>query len=157
MCAGLFNPLRQKDYWDIGDIFGDGVGFSYYRQVCGTNSCIGTALVNGWCYKAVAVNYVLFGILFHSCETKKYAWWPSVDVEYLPGIWCNASGDCECKKAWAWAGYQGWTGSDIHVSDPTSCARTDCPSCHLIYEDASVFAFTWDGEINISTPPRPHI
>ena len=116
-CAVCFG-FRGMDGWDIGELHlaGREGGFAPFNQPgCGTGRCGGTVAVNGACYRAAEVNYLLWGAAHAMCRD---AWfdWPKKIVKSSDGgkiygyrlpcgrvTECNpfdCAGACESVRTW---------------------------------------------------------
>ena len=95
LCSGKW----QTDSWDIGYLHEIE---SNYLPGCMTGRCEETVEVNGKCYNAHAVNYYLWGVTSAFCLEGKAVMNTGIN-------WARISGDYDCKKKWAEAGYAGST------------------------------------------------
>jgi hypothetical protein len=142
-------PLNESD-WILRD----------YGSVCASKetapSCIKSIQVDGQCFYAGSVNYVVFGTMFDLCNTYYATAYPLnnqfTQNEMLKWIdWYKGKGwtglqtprpNFQSSNDWALAGFNIWP----HGALTPSGDRPDCsPTCSLPYQGGA-FTVNWDGE-----------
>ncbi len=132
MCSHFANP----NGWDIYELYSDtGQVFQDYWRTQGCATCINTVSVDGQCWPAWAVNYLLFGYAFRLChdflnetidlhyfQEREGDWWTEDQAtSYVyRWNWCGAAlsrfsqtvyrhpRDARWKSEWTKAAYRGW-------------------------------------------------
>jgi hypothetical protein len=124
LCESVFGVISQtKDVaWDINELFGlsagpnrqRGAGNGSFKQPSRSVS------VNGKCYDAAAVNYVMYGKIASLCQ--EFNWLGKWGQEMKAGAWKRLAyghGVDGETKAWYEAGYDGWsTSSSVYSFTP---------------------------------------
>jgi RHS repeat-associated protein len=131
--------------WDIAQLNENGWLFEapYWHQpgdipLCATKcpaaptdeGCLRTVTVDGACFHAYAVNYVLYGAVFRYCFGSSYASQTAMEDSILAWTGLKYGGvETKEKIAWADAGFHVWPG---FAATPHSAAVTACaPTCSV--------------------------
>jgi RHS repeat-associated protein len=115
---GIMQRYSNWNYsWDIPDLhFQSWINDEPYAGRCATGNCKNTVEVDGKCFYAGSVNYVIFGVMWNLCDNYEI-----FGKGFIYAYKRNASNYTPSKK-WFSAGYNGWP---IAASTPPS----DRPKC----------------------------
>jgi len=135
-CYSLVTPPWMWNSWDIDELKAGGV--MNPAAGCPTGEpCAGTVEVDGECFPAPHVNYLLYGVAMCLCG---YPWliMDSLVRDYASlSHWSVSYG--QGAAAWATAGYDGWP----KLADAPSESRPACKSCG--YKTEEWFEVKWGG------------
>ena len=127
--------------WDIKQLHDT----SWMKQsVCGIprDECGDTVMIEGQCFFAGSVNYVMFGVISRLCEFQKDSMLRAIDLYKgqikVGPIERPPAGNWQPSRDWANAGYDGWAPANMPKGDRSKCNK----KCPVDYHGAD-FSFHW--------------
>jgi len=106
ICDSMISP----NGWDIGILSGGGLKLGadvFSSQGCGTGTCQGSVQVDGVCYRAGEVNYILWGVVNRLCYTTHDYW---TETPGLDGPVVRGTGQPAPRGTWSLDRALGWIG-----------------------------------------------
>jgi hypothetical protein len=131
-CFGILAPGG----WDINVLVGTGslpneagpirnTFFDQYTESCATKSCTGTVQVDGKCYYAHQVNYILLGKASAFCISFLARIAMPLLVRFHKLLTGRLTSEGDDAVAWFWAGYGDWPKMPSPSEQVSHCSKCD--------------------------------